>query len=234
MSEQASEAKMPAIETGWLNVLTTEFQSEYFANLKSFIKQEKNQLHTIYPPGSQIFNAFNHTPFDQVKVVIIGQDPYHGPKQANGLCFSVRKEVKQPPSLQNIFKEINADLGIPAPIHGDLSSWAEQGVLLLNTVLTVRAGEAGSHRKRGWETFTSNVIQHLSDKKEGLVFLLWGKDAQAKTALIDTNKHFTLSAPHPSPYSANKGFFGCKHFSKTNEILKSTGVQPIDWALPGG
>lgn len=223
------QPKMPDIEENWKSVLRDEFLADYFQTLKDKIKEEKQEGYTIYPPGSQIFNAFNHAPFDKVKAVIIGQDPYHGPKQANGLCFSVRKGIKQPPSLQNIFKEISEDIGIPMPPHGDLSKWAQQGVLLLNAVLTVRAGEPRSHRNMGWEEFTGKVIQHLSEEKEGLIFLLWGKDAQEKKAFIDEEKHFILEAPHPSPYSANKGFFGCRHFSKTNELLKSIGRDPIDW-----
>lgn len=231
MAEQASQNQMPAIDQSWLNILEPEFQTDYFTYLKSFLKEEKTNGYTIYPPGSQIFNALNYTPFDNVKVVMIGQDPFHGPQQANGLCFSVRKGIKQPPSLQNIFKEINEELGIPLPGHGDLTKWAREGVLLLNAVLTVRAGEPRSHRGVGWETFTNRVIQYLSAEKNGVVFLLWGKDAREKAGLIDQDKHFILTAPHPSPYSANKGFFGCDHFVKTNELLKSTGKSPIDWSI---
>jgi uracil-DNA glycosylase len=220
----------PKIEESWKQILAPEFQKDYFAGLKQFLVEEKKQ-HTIYPPGSQIFAAFQNTPFSKVKVVILGQDPYHGPGQANGLCFSVAPGVRQPPSLQNIFKEIEQDLGIPIPSTGDLSPWTEQGVLLLNATLTVRARSAGSHQNQGWEPFTDAIIQLLSQEREGLVFLLWGKFARSKTAFIDTQKHHVLEAPHPSPFSAHSGFFGCKHFSKTNEILKSRGEDPIQWGL---
>lgn len=231
MTKEDTSTQTPAIDESWLTILKPEFQSDYFLQLKSYLKEEKENGYTIYPPGSQIFNAFNHTPLDQVKVVIIGQDPYHGPKQANGLCFSVRKGIKQPPSLQNIFKEIRQEFGIPYPDHGDLTKWAQQGVLLLNAVLTVRAGEPRSHHGMGWETFTNHVIQHISKHKEGVIFMLWGKDAREKAALVDPDKHFLLNAPHPSPYSAYKGFFGCNHFYKANEILKSIGREPIDWSV---
>lgn len=224
-----SEVK-PNIEESWGSVLEKEFQSSYFMELKEFLVEEK-QEHTIYPPGSKMFAAFDYTPFDRVKVVILGQDPYHGPGQAHGLCFSVPENIKPPPSLVNIFKEIESDLGIKRPEHGNLEKWAKQGVLLLNATLTVRANTAGSHQNKGWETFTDQAIKHLSEQKFGIVFLLWGKYAQAKEPLIDTTRHYILSAPHPSPFSANRGFLGCKHFSKTNEILKKTGKTEIDWSL---
>ncbi len=192
---------------------------------------EEKRKHQVFPPGSKIFAAFDQTPFDRVKVVLLGQDPYHGPGQAHGLCFSVNKGIRQPPSLVNIFKEIHADLGLPIPSHGNLESWARQGVLLLNATLTVRARQAGSHQNRGWETFTNAAIRALSDRREGLIFLLWGSYAQAKTDLIDSGKHHILKAPHPSPFSASRGFFGCRHFSKTNELLRQQGKEPIDWRL---
>lgn len=218
----------PVIEESWLHELKDEFAKPYFIELKKFLVEERKH-HTIYPPGKLIFSAFNHTPFDKVEVVIIGQDPYHGPGQANGLCFSVSDGVPMPPSLVNIFKEIQNDLGYPIPKSGNLERWADQGVLLLNATLTVRASEAGSHQGHGWERFTNTVIHHLSEKKEGLVFLLWGKFAQAKAELINTSKHHVLKAAHPSPFSVHNGFFGCKHFSKTNELLTAAGKHPIDW-----
>lgn len=229
MSTANGEIK-PQIEETWKNLLYDEFKKEYFVKLKEFLIDEKKK-YTVYPPGSQIFAAFNHTPFDSVKVVILGQDPYHGPGQAHGLCFSVPKGIPVPPSLQNIFKEINSDLGLPIPNNGNLEKWAKQGVLLLNATLTVRANQAGSHQNKGWETFTDAAIKALSDYHKGLVFILWGNYAQAKARIIDANKHFILTAPHPSPLSANRGFFGCKHFSKTNRLLISIGKEPIDWAL---
>ncbi len=220
----------PKIEASWLEVLHDEFQKDYFARLKEFLVVEKRQ-YPIFPPGDQIFAAFDTTPFDQVKVVLLGQDPYHGPGQAHGLCFSVPEGIAQPPSLVNIFKELNTDLGIPVPRHGNLEKWARQGVLLLNATLTVRANQAGSHQKQGWETFTDAVIRTLSDRHTGLVFLLWGNYAQAKDVLIDTQKHHILKAVHPSPLSVHRGFFGCKHFSKTNEILEAQGKAPVDWSI---
>ncbi|HDP75905.1 MAG TPA: uracil-DNA glycosylase [Bacteroidales bacterium] len=220
----------PQIEDTWKNVLMDEFQKDYFIKLKEFLIEEKKK-YMVYPPGSQIFEAFNHTPFNKVKVVILGQDPYHGPGQAHGLCFSVPNGIPAPPSLQNIFKEINSDLGLPIPNHGNLEKWAKQGVLLLNATLTVRANQAGSHQNKGWETFTDAAIKALSDHHKGLVFILWGNYAQAKTRIIDTNKHFVLTAPHPSPLSASRGFYGCNHFSKTNRLLSSIGKEPIDWSL---
>ena len=220
----------PQIESSWKEVLAEEFKASYFHELKTFLVEEKKK-HTVYPPGSLIFNAFNHTPFDKVKVVILGQDPYHGSHQAHGLCFSVQLGVPAPPSLVNIFKELQNDLGIPIPSHGNLEKWSNQGVMLLNATLTVRANQAGSHQGKGWETFTDSVIRKLSEKRSGIVFLLWGRYAQAKQALIDANKHHILKAAHPSPLSAYNGFMGCRHFSKTNEILEKQGLTKIDWNL---
>lgn len=218
------------IEDSWKKMLLQEFNSDYFNSLKDFLIREKKE-YTLYPPGSLIFAAFNRTPFDKVKVVIVGQDPYHGAGQANGLAFSVSDGVKPPPSLMNIFKEIKNDLGIPLPKGGNLEPWADQGVLLLNATLTVRGNQPASHQKKGWEEFTNAVIRLLSKHRSGLVFLLWGKSAREKEQLIDTSKHFVLKAAHPSPYSANNGFFGCKHFSKTNEILRQQGLKEIDWRI---
>lgn len=220
----------PVIDESWKEVLQNEFQSSYFAVLKLFLVEEKKQ-YDVYPPGAHIFAAFNKTPFDQVSVVIIGQDPYHGKGQAHGLCFSVSDNIKKPPSLVNIFKELNKDLEIPIPQHGNLEKWANQGVLLLNATLTVRANQAGSHQNKGWEQFTDSVIRILSEKKSGLIFILWGAYAQAKEKLIDLQKHYVLKAAHPSPFSAYNGFFGCKHFSKTNELLTKMGKTPIDWDI---
>jgi len=220
----------PKIEESWKAVLADEFNQPYFSELRDFLVSERKQF-TIYPPGNLIFNAFDKTPFSKVKVVILGQDPYHGPGQAHGLCFSVPQGVPPPPSLVNIFKEIATDMKIPVAKHGNLEKWAEQGVLLLNATLTVRANQAGSHQKKGWEQFTDKVIQLLSQQKVGLVFILWGRYAQAKEVLIDTHKHFVLKGPHPSPLSAYAGFFGCKHFSKTNELLRDQLLTEIDWQL---
>jgi uracil-DNA glycosylase len=220
----------PTIERSWEHILTDEFQKSYFKALKEFLIEERKK-HIIFPPASRIFAAFNNTPFDQVKAVILGQDPYHGKGQANGLCFSVNDGVPQPPSLQNIFKELKDDLGIPIPKSGNLEPWAKQGILLLNATLTVRANQAGSHQQKGWENFTDAVIKALSEKKKGIVFLLWGKFAQAKQVLIDSSRHPILKAAHPSPFSAHSGFFGCKHFSKTNALLKKEGKKEIDWRI---
>jgi uracil-DNA glycosylase len=220
----------PQIEASWKRVLSDEFQKEYFLRLKEFLVEEKEH-YAIYPPGPLIFSAFDHTPFDKVKVVILGQDPYHGPGQAHGLCFSVPNGIEKPPSLVNIFKEINADLGLPIPQTGNLEKWANQGVLLLNATLTVRAHQAGSHQKKGWETFTDAAIKALSQQREGLVFLLWGAYAQAKVDIIDQSKHHILKAPHPSPLSASRGFLGCRHFSKTNSLLRAMGRAEIDWSI---
>ena len=216
------------IEKSWKEVLQTEFDKPYFENLVGFVKQEYASQ-TIFPPAGQIFNAFNTCPFNNVKVVILGQDPYHGPRQAHGLCFSVNDGIQFPPSLQNIFKEINSDLGIPMPKSGNLTRWAEQGVLLLNATLTVRASQAGSHQDRGWEEFTDAVIKIISEKAENVVFILWGSYAIKKKTLIDASKHCILTAPHPSPLSSYRGFFGCKHFSQTNTYLTSKGKTPIEW-----
>jgi len=219
------------IEDSWKQILKEEFSKPYFQQIALHLKTEKSQGKTIYPPGSLIFNAFNTTPFNKVKVAILGQDPYHGPNQAHGLCFSVQYGVPPPPSLINIFKELHEDIGISIPNHGNLTHWAEQGVFLLNASLTVRAGEPMSHAKIGWSTFTDTVIKKISEKEKHVVFLLWGKFAQEKRVLIDESKHLILRAAHPSPLSANAGFFGCKHFSKTNAWLMSKGIDPIDWQL---
>lgn len=218
------------INTNWKDILDKEIKKPYFNNLLKILQKEYLE-ETVYPPQELIFNAFNNTPFDKVKVVLLGQDPYHGPGQAHGLCFSVPYGIKPPHSLINIFKELHNDLNLPIPSHGNLESWATQGALLLNTTLTVRAKKPLSHHGIGWETFTDHVIQTLSDQKKGLVFLLWGKNAQTKEALINTSKHFILKAAHPSPFSAGNGFFGCKHFSRTNEILKKEGLEIINWQL---
>lgn len=218
------------IETGWKEALAPEFDKPYFINLTEMVRREYSNPHVhIYPPASRIFSAFDTTPFNKVRVVIIGQDPYHGPNQANGLCFSVNKGVETPPSLRNIFKEIEDDLGVPSPADGDLSRWANQGVFLLNATLTVRAGSPKSHAGYGWETFTDAAVRALAEKREHLVFMLWGSDAIRKGAFIDRNRHLVLTAPHPSPLSAYRGFFGCKHFSIANEYLKTHGYTPIDW-----
>ena len=224
------QAINPLIEDGWKKVLMEEFQSPYFRSLKEFLVEEKS-LYTIYPPGNLIFNAFKHTPFDRVKVVILGQDPYHGRSQAHGLCFSVPQGIPKPPSLVNIFKELHSDLEVPIPAHGNLEPWADQGVLLINATLTVRDSQAGSHQKKGWETFTNRVIEKVSEEKRGMVFLLWGRYAQAKESLVDGSKHLVLKAAHPSPLSAYNGFFGCRHFSLANEYLKKQGLEEIDWSL---
>ena len=218
----------PVIEESWKRELADQFASPYFEELKQFLIAEKQQF-PVYPPGPLIFNAFDLTPFDKVKVVILGQDPYHEPGQAHGLCFSVMPGTKFPPSLMNIFQELQSDLGIPVPPTGNLEGWARPGVLLLNATLTVRAHQAGSHQRHGWETFTDAAISRLSEKRSGIVFLLWGSYAQAKAQLIDGSKHFILTAPHPSPLSAYRGFFGCRHFSQTNQILVQNGMEPIHW-----
>jgi len=216
------------IEESWKQRLQSEFEKPYFETLTHFIRNEY-ATQTTFPPGKLIFNAFDQCPFDKVKVVIIGQDPYHEPGQAHGLCFSVNEGVAFPPSLQNIFKEIAGDLGTPIPPNGNLERWAAQGVLLLNATLTVQAHRAGSHQNKGWETFTDAVIHQLAEEKEQLVFILWGAYAQKKGEFIDTRKHLVLKSPHPSPLSAHRGFFGNKHFSKTNDYLLQTGQQPIEW-----
>lgn len=216
------------MEESWKSRLSEEFEKEYFIQLIDFVKEEYSTK-KIYPSGKNIFYAFEQSPFDNVKVVILGQDPYHGPNQAHGLCFSVNEGVPFPPSLQNIFKEIQDDLGIQPPKSGDLTRWAQQGVLLLNATLTVRAREAGSHQNKGWEEFTDAAIKRLAEERENIVFILWGAYAQKKGAFIDREKHLVLLAAHPSPFSAYKGFFGNKHFSKTNEYLVSKGLTPINW-----
>lgn len=244
MTPNLNQKINPIIDQSWKDLLIDEFNSEYFSNLKSFLNEEKKleQLGKtkIFPKGNDIFNAFNYTPVQNAKVVIIGQDPYHSFEivnnqiipHAHGLCFSTPKEAKKiPPSLKNIYKEINNDLGCTIPNHGNLTSWAKQGVLLLNATLTVRAHQAGSHQKKGWENFTDAAIKKLADEKDGLVFLLWGRFAQNKAELIDSSKHLILKAAHPSPFSAHNGFFGCKHFSKTNNYLKTNGKQEIDWQI---
>jgi uracil-DNA glycosylase len=219
------------IEESWKKVLHGEFSKPYFQNIILHLKTEKTQGKTIYPPGPFIFNAFNTTPLSKVKLVILGQDPYHGPGQAHGLCFSVQNGVPAPPSLVNIFKELRDDIGMEIPMHGNLTKWAEQGVFLLNASLTVRAGEPMSHAKIGWATFTDQVIKTISAECTHVVFLLWGKFAQEKSTLIDGTKHLILKAAHPSPLSAHNGFLGCKHFSKTNEYLMQQGIPPVDWQL---
>ncbi len=216
------------IASSWKGRLSEEFLKPYFLQLIGFVKEEY-QTQTVYPPGKEIFHAFDACDFSDVKVVIIGQDPYHGPGQANGLCFSVRDGVRVPPSLVNIFKEIKQDLGKPIPSSGDLDRWARQGVLLLNATLTVRASSPGSHQNKGWEVFTDAAIKKLSDEKENVVYLLWGAYAQKKGEIIDRHKNLVLMSAHPSPFSADRGFFGCKHFSKANEYLKSKGLKEIDW-----
>lgn len=217
------------IEPGWKEILKPEFTKPYFLQVVTHLKTEKASGATIYPPGQLIFNAFNTTRFTDVKVVILGQDPYHGSGQAHGLSFSVPDGIATPPSLQNIYKELHTDIGMSIPASGNLIHWAKQGVFLLNAILTVRANEPASHAKIGWMDFTDAVIRKISDNKTGIVFLLWGKFAQEKQVLIDETKHFVLKAAHPSPFSADKGFFGCKHFSRTNEILLKQGLEPIDW-----
>ena len=228
MSDTAASVKM---ESGWKQALLEEFGKPYFQQLKALIVQEKKSGQVIYPPSKYIFHAFDSTPFNQVKVVIIGQDPYHGPGQAHGLCFSVQPGIAIPPSLKNIYKELATDIpGFQMPNHGHLQKWADQGVLMLNAILTVRASQAGSHRGKGWESFTNAAIKALNDQKEKIVFLLWGRYAQDKGAIIDSSRHHVLKAPHPSPL-ARGGFFGSRHFSQTNEYLTQRGLTPIDWQV---
>ena len=221
---------MSAIENDWKEALSPEFKKPYYRKLYSFIQSEYKN-HVIYPPAGDIFNAFHMTPLSEVRVVILGQDPYHEPGQAHGLCFSVHKGVDIPPSLRNIYQELNTDLGCAIPNHGDLSSWAGQGVLLLNTVLTVQAHRAFSHQGVGWEEFTDAAIRCVNLEDRPIVFLLWGRPAQQKAAMLSNPKHLVLKAPHPSPLSAHRGFFGCRHFSKTNEFLVKNGCEPIDWEI---
>ena len=227
-----SEAQKPALHSSWMNVLSVEFQQDYFKNLMEFITSEKNKGKLIFPSSADIYNAFNLTPLSKVKVVILGQDPYHGDGQAHGLSFSVKDDIKLPPSLKNMFKELEDDIdAFQLPTSGNLSKWAAQGVLLLNAILTVEAHKAASHQKQGWEQLTDNVIKLVSKECEHVVFLLWGKYAEQKERLIDEQKHLILKAAHPSPFSAYRGFFGCKHFSKVNEYLNSEGRTAIDWVL---
>lgn len=232
MPEEYIEPKM--LEESWLKHLSEEFEKPYMKALREFLRTEKDKKKMIYPKSADVFNAFKYTPFDKVSVVIIGQDPYHGAGQAQGLCFSVPEGLRLPPSLQNIYKEMKADLKLPPEKEGCLISWAKQGVLLLNAVLTVEKGLPGSHQGKGWETFTDRVISLLNEQKEGLVFLLWGAYAQKKGQYIDTQKHCVLKAAHPSPFSAHNGFLGCRHFSKANEYLSNQAKKPIDWSLKKG
>jgi uracil-DNA glycosylase len=226
-------ADLLEIEPEWQQALAQEFQAPYMQALRAFLADERQAGKEIYPPAPEIFGAFNTTPLSTVKVVILGQDPYHGPQQAHGLCFSVRRGIQPPPSLVNIYKEIQTDVGIVPPRHGELTHWAAQGVLLLNSVLSVQAGLAASHQKRGWETFTDAVIRVLNEEREHLVFMLWGNYAQRKGRFIDANRHLVLKAAHPSPLSANRGgWFGCRHFSQVNQYLAAQGLAPIDWSLP--
>ena len=231
MSDAAQQNDV-RIEPSWKARLAAQFDSPHMAGLSAFLRAEKSAGKRIYPPGSQIFRAFELTPFEAVKVVILGQDPYHGPGQAHGLCFSVRPDVPPPPSLVNIFKEVESDLGIAPPDHGCLQPWAEQGVLLLNSVLTVEQGNAGAHQGKGWEFFTDKVVETINRQRENVVFLLWGGYARKKGKHIDRQRHLVLEGPHPSPLSAYRGFFGCRHFSKANQWLEAQGQHPVNWALP--
>ena len=234
MGKELFDMKSIKLERGWSRHLKGEFEKDYMQKLRGFLGQEYDKGKIIYPERDLIFAAFNSTPFDKVKVVIIGQDPYHGAGQAHGLCFSVRENIKIPPSLQNIFKELNRDLNITYPANGNLTGWAKQGVLLLNATLTVEAKSPGGHQNRGWEEFTDKVVDVLNREKKGLIFVLWGSYAQKKGERIDVSKHYILKSSHPSPFSANRGFMGCGHFSKINEILIKRGNQKIDWALFNG
>jgi uracil-DNA glycosylase len=220
------------LESSWLIPLAGEFEQPYMQQLRAFLLAEKQAGKRIFPSGKELFNAFTHTPLDKVKVVILGQDPYHGEGQAHGLCFSVKPGVTVPPSLQNIYKEIQSELGLPIPGHGHLTAWADQGVLLLNSVLSVEAALAASHQGKGWEMFTDRVIEVINREREGVVFMLWGSYAQRKGAIIDARRHCVLKAPHPSPLSAHRGFFGCGHFIAANRYLQDRGITPIDWRLP--
>ncbi len=221
-----------ALEQSWLAHLAAEFEQDYMQSLKAFLRREKDAGKVIFPPGKEMFNAFNHTPLPKLRVVVLGQDPYHGPGQAHGLCFSVRQGVAVPPSLVNIYKEIESDLGIAVPSHGCLTHWADQGVLLLNSVLSVERAKAASHQGQGWEAFTDRVIELINRECEQVVFMLWGAYAQRKGAVIDSQRHLVLKAPHPSPLSAHRGFFGCRHFSQANAYLTQNGYAAIDWSLP--
>jgi len=228
----STDTPASSADLSWRDVLQSEKEKSYFQELLGFVESERAKGKTIYPKNADVFNALSLTPFASVKVVILGQDPYHGPNQAHGLCFSVKPPTPAPPSLRNIFLELESDVGIVKPSHGNLQHWAEQGVLLLNAVLTVEAEKAGSHANKGWETFTDRVIRELNDRREHIVFLLWGSYAQKKAGFVDRARHLVLEAPHPSPLSAHRGFLGCHHFSKTNNYLKSQGISPIDWSLP--
>ena len=225
------DERQVALDPSWLQYLEPEFHSAYMIKLRQFLLDEKHRGVHIFPPGNQIFNALNSTPMDSVKVLILGQDPYHGPGQAHGLSFSVPRGVPIPPSLHNIYKELQSDLGLLPPAHGDLGSWARQGVLLLNAVLTVEAHKAGSHQGQGWEQFTDRVVSLINENKDNVVFMLWGSYAQKKGAVIDRKRHLVLTAPHPSPLSAYRGFLGCRHFSLCNEYLQNKGREPVDWAV---
>ena len=232
VSDSSIAMRTIQLHESWLSRLGDQFEQDYMIKLREFLLTRKQHQAVIYPPGPLIFNALNSTPFEAVRVVILGQDPYHGPGQAHGLCFSVQRGVRIPPSLANIYREIQDDLGIPPPHHGCLQHWAEQGVLLLNAVLTVERGQAGSHQGKGWERFTDAVVQLLNDEREGLVFMLWGSYAWKKGSVIDRRKHLVLKAPHPSPLSAHRGFLGCRHFSQANEYLGQHQRQPVDWSVP--
>ena len=232
MTEPNQPQRRIDLEPGWLAHIGDEFDKPYMQALREFLREQKRKGKVIYPPTELWFNAFKQTPFDAVRVVIVGQDPYHGEGQAHGLCFSVLPDVQPPPSLKNIFKEIHADLGLPVPQHGYLQHWAEQGVLLINSVLTVEQGQAGAHQGKGWEIFTDRVIDVLNAERENIVFLLWGSYAQKKGQFIDRKRHCVLTAPHPSPLSAHRGFMGCKHFSQANRYLQAHDVPVIDWSLP--
>jgi uracil-DNA glycosylase len=227
-----STAREIRLEPSWLARLEGEFDKDYMLQLREFLQQEKRAGKQIYPPGDELFNAFDHTPLDKVKVVILGQDPYHGDGQAHGLCFSVCRGIAIPPSLQNIFKELHRDLGIPFPGHGELTAWADNGVLLLNSVLSVERACAASHQGRGWEQFTDRVIEVVNREREGVVFMLWGSYAQRKGGIIDSSRHCVLKAPHPSPLSAHRGFIGCGHFRAANDYLQARGETPVDWRVP--
>ncbi|MEM9387826.1 MAG: uracil-DNA glycosylase [Pseudomonadota bacterium] len=231
MNEQSSEAQ-GGLRDGWHEQLAPEFDKQYMRALREFLQARKAEGKTVYPPGPEMFTSFNLTPFESVRVVILGQDPYHGPGQAHGLSFSVKKGCAVPPSLKNIYKELHDDLGVPIPSHGHLEAWAKQGVLLLNAVLTVEASNAGAHQGKGWEPFTDRAIQVLGAEREHVVFMLWGGYAKKKGALVNGERHLVLHAPHPSPLSAHRGFLGCRHFSQANAYLQRHGVEPIDWALP--
>jgi uracil-DNA glycosylase len=225
-------SKKPSLPESWMNHLGAEFEKDYILKLQSFLKEELIEKKVIYPSDSEIFSAFNLTPLNEVKIVIIGQDPYHGENQAHGLCFSVKPDVRVPPSLKNVYKELKSDLGLEIPNHGFLESWAKNGVLMINNVLTVEQGKPASHQNRGWEIFTDKVVEILNDECENLVFLLWGSHAQKKAANVDAKKHLVLECSHPSPFSAHKSFLGSGHFSKSNQYLKNCGIDPIDWSLP--